>query len=221
MEDDGGTRMRAGWSFVFRDVFVWIHVWEKEGMSGSSHHLLDHTVSYFLHGLIYTFAKTNKHWCTLRCTETAAPAASIFVYNLYMYCIYKVQSLLLHVFTSYHIHADKLSQPDTPAYNQLSPFGSVTQCWRPNIYPATVDQLLCDAFHEEKRFRQWPEKSVSRCYLVSRLSSHRRRDVTLLLSEMTPGAPTLTQSAEISLDKGRLQNVHAGRHLLNYTFKLF
>lgn len=149
-------------------------------MSSSSHYLLGQAAPHFLHGLISNVANPPRTLTfSLRCAETAAPATLILV--IYMYCIYKVQSLLLHIphFQHHIIHSDKLGLSQTAAYDPARSLGSVTQRWRPHIYPAAVDQLLCDAFHGEKRFWQWPEKSVSRCYLVSRLSSHCRRDVTL------------------------------------------
>lgn len=160
-------------SFVFRHLFVRIHIWDKEGMSVSSHHLSDYAVSYFLHGLLKTFS--------LRCTETAAPATSIFVYYLCMYCIDKVQSLLLHKhhFELHINHWDKLCLRHTGIRSRKPFFGPSLSVKAPTFNPAPVNQLLCDAFHGEKRFPQWPEKSVSRCYLVSHLSSHHRWDITL------------------------------------------
>lgn len=163
-------------SFVFRHLFVWIHIWEKEGMSVSSHYLSDHVVSYFLHGLLI-LEKKKKESLSLMYTETAAPATSIFVY-LYMNCIDKVQSLLLqnHHFEHHNNHWDKLSETYR-RMNKQAFFGPSLRVKAPTFIQ--LPSTNCCVMLPMERFPQWPEKSVSRCYLVSRLSSHCRWDVTL------------------------------------------
>lgn len=105
-------------SFIFRDLCdkTWRPHLEESNMNVSFCHLSDHAVSYFLHGLIYNFAKNENGFSKEMCTETWNSyicKCNNFYFNvyylyMYMYCIYKVQSLLFHTpwaytaSTSYH-----------------------------------------------------------------------------------------------------------------------
>lgn len=109
---------------------VWIHIWEKEGMSSSCHYLSDRA-SYFLHGFISNVAKKTQNTDIFpKVTRNSRTCDFNFCWLfICTYCIYKVQSLLLpnpH-FQHHIIHSDELGLSQTAAYDPARSLGSVTQ----------------------------------------------------------------------------------------------
>lgn len=130
-KNEGRLKNVHEYEALFSDTcFVWLHNWDKESMSGLFYHLSDHVVRYFLHGLLILQKKKKKRF-SLRCRGTATPATSIFVDYLYLYCIGKVQSLLLHHhrFELHPSHWDKLW--DMQAYDQDNLFLGCSSVLRP------------------------------------------------------------------------------------------